>query len=140
MLPSFPSCKIVLRGEDGSTDYGEPGMTTGMRECATIWGLFVQSVATSQIRVRINENTVVHMEDGILDRKREKKERENKGGNSDGGADVERGRSAVGRRCTSSRTVYICHEASRDKGWCCRWVQVNLWPPDEILFPQQRLV
>lgn len=82
-------------------------MTTGMREYATIWGLFVQSIATSQIRVRVNKNTVAHMEDGILDRKREKGGR-NKGGNSDGGADVERGRSAVGRTAYKfANSIYL---------------------------------
>lgn len=82
--------------------------------------------------------------------KEEEKEREkgregggktSTGGDGGSGADVGcETRCAGGRRRTSSRTVYICHETSRDKGWCCRWVQVNLWPPDEILFPQQRLV
>lgn len=37
--------------------------------------------------------------------------------NGDGSTDV---RCGDGRRRTSSRTLYICHEASRDKGWCCR--------------------
>lgn len=80
------------------------------------------------------------------ERKREERGRgegkdEYASGDGGGGADVGcETRSAGGRRRTSSRTVYICHETSRDKGWCCRWVQVNLWPPDEILFPQQRLV
>lgn len=105
------------------------------RERRTTQGVVCTSAATSQTSARINRNahSRLHGEPH--------KERERERGWDEwcgSGADVRV--CAGGRRRTSSRTVYICHEASRDKGWCCRWVQVNLWPPDEILFPQQRLV
>lgn len=103
-------------------------------------GVVCTSIATSQIRVRVNKNTVAHMQDGILDRKREKKKVEIRVAIATVVRMWNAGAARSVERRTSSRTVYICHEASRDKGWCCRWVQVNLWPPDEILFPQQRLV
>lgn len=78
-----------------------------------------------------------------MERERERKVGTSVSGDGSAGVDVECGTWGIARVVdgVQVREQYISVTRRRViKGWCCRWVQVNLWPPDEILFPQQRLV